>query len=157
MTDNHGRDYVPSLHTSDELWRLIVRLANALERLTPSTPSRNFKLWPGKEQEQLSDDSPQESYDTLCHQVNWLIALGHNSTSIDAQIRTVHEGLILATTDSYWLLTELRSRTDPPAQLLRSVLMSMQVLLIHTKHWTFTYHDISGFTRLRGLLAKLKR
>jgi hypothetical protein len=108
MTDNHGIDYVPSLHTSDELWRLIVRLANALERFTPSTLSRKFKLWPRKEEEQLSYDSPQECYDTLCHQVKWLIALGHNSDSINKGFRAVHTGLILTTTDSYCSTFKLR-------------------------------------------------
>jgi hypothetical protein len=150
-----GQDDVPSLHTSEELWRLIVRLANALERFTPRTPSRKFKLWPGKEGEELSYDSPQECYDTLCHRVKWLVACGHNCGSINEGFRTVYRSLILATTYDYWLLTELRSRTDPDAKLLRSILVSMQGLLIDSKHLTLTHHDLSGFTRLRGRTAQV--
>ncbi len=106
-----------------QLWAKIEQLPDALDAFTPRTPSRQFKLWP--REEELSEDTPTESFMALCRQVFWLISLGHNSGTINTRIGRALRDLIMATTDSYWLLTELRTRTDPPAQTLYALLRSM--------------------------------
>lgn len=131
MPDN----WIYSIEISDKLWEKILQLEGAVDDFTPNTKERGFKLWPAKQDGEYCDCSPEESFYTVRMQVKWLIHMGQHSDAINKRFKKVHDDLILATTDSYWLLTELRSRTDKSALKLYGILRSMQILLIDHKQF----------------------
>jgi hypothetical protein len=119
---------------SEELLEKIKKLDTALDNFHPRTRYQRFKLWPSKQHCEVEENSPREALDILCRQVKWLMRMV-NEGSLNDKYRAVYSAIIDATSDRYWLLTELRDRADESARILRGILISMQSNLIDHKHF----------------------